>query len=43
MRLTLVAALACVGMIATFFVLDDLVNAALDAWTPSSIPALLDG
>ena len=38
MRLTLVAALAYVGMIVTFFVFNDPVNAALNAWTPSSMP-----
>jgi hypothetical protein len=38
MRLTLVAAIAYAGMIATFFVLNDPVNAALNTWTPSSIP-----
>jgi hypothetical protein len=38
MRLTLIAAIAYVGMIATFFVLNDPVNAALNTWTPSSIP-----
>jgi len=39
MRLTLVAALAYAGMIATFFVFNDPVNAALNAWTPSTIPS----
>jgi hypothetical protein len=38
MRLTLVAAMAYAGMIATFFVLNDPVNAALNTWTPTSIP-----
>ena len=38
MRLTLMAAIAYAGMIATFFVLNDPVNAALNTWTPSSIP-----
>jgi len=38
LRLTLMAAIAYAGMIATFFVLNDPVNAALDTWTPSSIP-----
>ncbi len=38
MRLTLAAALAFAGMIATFFVLNDPVNAALNSWTPSSMP-----
>jgi hypothetical protein len=37
MWLTLVAALAYVGMIAAFFVLNDPVNAALNSWTPSRI------
>ncbi len=39
MRLALVAVLAYVGMIVTFFVFNDPVNAALNAWTPSTIPA----
>jgi len=39
MRLTVVAALAYVGMIVTFFVFNDPVNAALNSWTPSSIPS----
>ncbi len=39
MRLTLVAALAYAGMIAAFFAFNDPVNAALNSWTPSSIPA----
>jgi hypothetical protein len=38
MRLTVVAALAYVGMIVTFFALNDPVNAALNGWTPSSVP-----
>jgi hypothetical protein len=38
MRLTLIAALAYAGMIATFFVFNDPVNAALNGWTPASIP-----
>jgi len=38
MRLTLVAALAYAGMIATFFVFNNPVNAALNGWTPSTIP-----
>jgi len=38
MRLTLVAALAYVGMIVVFFALNDPVNAALGSWTASSIP-----
>jgi hypothetical protein len=38
MRLTLIAAIAYAGMIATFFVLNDPVNAALNTWTPASIP-----
>jgi hypothetical protein len=37
-RFTLVAALAYAGMIATFLVLNAPVNAALNGWTPSSIP-----
>ena len=37
-RLTLVAALAYAGMIAIFFVFNDPVNAALNTWTPSSMP-----
>jgi hypothetical protein len=36
MRLTLLAALAYVGTIVTFFALDEPVNAALNSWTPSS-------
>jgi hypothetical protein len=39
MRLTVVAALAYVGMIVTFFLFNDPVNAALNSWTPSSIPS----
>jgi hypothetical protein len=38
LRLTLMAAIAYAGMIATFFVLNDPVNAALDTWTPTGIP-----
>jgi hypothetical protein len=38
MRLALVAVLAYVGMIVTFFTFNDPVNAALDTWTPSSMP-----
>ena len=38
MRLTLAAALAYAGMIVTFFVFNDPINAALNAWTPSTIP-----
>jgi hypothetical protein len=38
MRLTLTAAIAYAGMIATFFVLNDPVNAALATWTPAGIP-----
>jgi hypothetical protein len=37
-RLTLVAAFAYAGMIAAFFVFNDPVNAALNGWTPSTIP-----
>jgi Anthrone oxygenase len=39
MRLTLVAALGYAGMIAAFFTFNDPVNAALNSWTPSSMPA----
>ena len=38
LRLTLVAALAYAGMIATFVLFNAPVNAALDGWTPSSLP-----
>jgi hypothetical protein len=38
MRLTLVAALAYAGMIVAFFLFNDPVNAALNGWTPSSVP-----
>jgi hypothetical protein len=38
LRLTLMAATAYAGMIATFFVLNDPVNAALTTWTPARIP-----
>jgi hypothetical protein len=38
MRFTLVAALAYAGMIVTFFLFNQPVNAALNAWTPSSMP-----
>ncbi len=38
-RLTLAAALAYAGMIVTFFVFNDPVNAALNGWTPASMPA----
>jgi hypothetical protein len=38
MRLTLVATIAYAGMLAAFFLLNNPVNAALDTWTPTSIP-----
>jgi hypothetical protein len=38
MRVTLVAAIAYAGMIATFLVFNNPVNAALNTWTPSTIP-----
>jgi ABC-type spermidine/putrescine transport system permease subunit II len=38
MRATLIAAIASAGMIATFLIFDNPVNAALNAWTPSTIP-----
>lgn len=38
MRLTLVAALAYVGMLLVFFAFNDPVNAALNTWTPATIP-----
>jgi hypothetical protein len=38
MRLTLAAAVAYAGMLAAFFAFNNPVNAALNAWTPASIP-----
>lgn len=37
-RLTSVAAIAYAGMIVTFFVFNDPVNAALSTWAPTSLP-----
>jgi hypothetical protein len=38
MRATLMAAIAYAGMIATFLIFNNPVNAALNAWTPSTLP-----
>ena len=38
MRFTLVAALAYAGMILIFFLFNDPVNAALNGWSPATIP-----
>jgi len=37
-RLTLAAGIAYAGMIAAFFAFNDPVNAALNGWTPASVP-----
>ena len=37
-RLTILAATAYAGMLAAFFMFNDPVNAALNAWTPATLP-----